>query len=187
MQLIVVSDIFGNTPELQSFIDCFRNLYKKLAIVDPYHGKFIDFVIETDAYEYFQTSCNISSLAEKIIEKVEIHDGQSDIIGFSIGASALWKMSDYRFKQNQVKNAIGFYGSRIRNMINIDPRFKIKLIFPFQEDHFSVDKLMNQLADKDNVHCEKTIYKHGFMNKRSTNFNQSGYSKYLDLMIKLNA
>lgn len=78
--------------------------------------------------------------------------------------------------------AICFYGSQIRNYLNVNPKIKIELFFPEHERHFEVANLISRLSQKTNVTCYKVPYLHGFMNKKSNNFNDIGYYQYLQLL-----
>jgi len=48
-------------------------------------------------------------LAE-LLKKIKLANSVSTLIGFSIGASAIWQLSD-KLSGNLVKRAICFYGS----------------------------------------------------------------------------
>lgn len=181
MQLIVASDIFGRTQALEDLTRNFTKYYKTVQIVDPYEGESIDFEREIDAYKYFQETCGIDVLSEKIKETISGTIPQIDLIGFSVGASAIWDISDSDFYPN-IGKAFCFYGSRIRNMTSTNPKFRINLIFPVVEEHFSIDDLIYKTSKKKQVTSIKTEYYHGFMNKKSVNYSHTGYEKYIDYL-----
>jgi dienelactone hydrolase len=103
------------------------------------------------------------------------------LVGFSVGASALWALSGEIYMQRKIK-AICFYGSQIRHYSEINPIIEIELFFPEHEPHFNVAKLISKLSHKKNVQCHMVPYLHGFMNKKSDNFNKTGYHNYLKIL-----
>ncbi len=175
---IIVSDIFGLTDELEAFRDSLDN---KAIILDPYNSKRNQFIDEERAYQYFQRNCGIERYAEYVFEQVtkiaEAVEAVS-LIGFSVGASAIWNCSQ-GLSQQHVSASHLFYGSQIRHALNISPRIPITVILPEYEDHFSIKALSDSLRSVENVTVEHSLGLHGFMNKLSTNFNPTEYEKYV--------
>ncbi len=62
------------------------------------------------------------------------------------------------------------------------PEIEMDLIFPEHEPHFNVKKLIAKLSQKKNVKCYTAPCLHGFMNKKSDNFNKEEYTNYLGLL-----
>jgi dienelactone hydrolase len=177
MSIIIVSDVFGITPALLKLKD-------KLGantIIDPYEGKSMDFINEAEAYSCFITTVGLDRYVSKVVGRVESLDSQTTLIGFSVGASAIWRLSTNKVN-HIIKQAFCFYGSQIRNYTNIEPCFKINLIFPKNEPHFDVSKLKEVLTTKHNVITTQVEYLHGFMNYYSSNFNQVGYEQHVALL-----
>ncbi|MBU2880396.1 dienelactone hydrolase family protein [Psychrosphaera sp. B3R10] len=201
MKIILVSDIFGRTPAVESLVaDLLDTLdhAEDIDIVDPYQGQFVPFENELSAYRYFTDNVGLvtysnlleTRLAAQMPVSHAIGEFSSNallqqppeqkkplilLIGFSVGASAIWNIAD-RFidAQNQI-TAIGYYGSQIRNNLNVAPIFPIQLIFPQQEQHFSMAELTEKLSGKMNIDVSKVPYAHGFMNKLSDNYDKAGY------------
>ena len=185
MQIIIVSDIFGRTSGLEAFAADLSSNSLKAIIVAPYQGKSIDFINEGEAYAYFQKNVGIEQYKDIIftIIKQTMNDFPENLllIGFSVGASVIWRLSDKLCNKEKIK-AVCFYGSQIRYSLDIDPKIEIELIFPEHEPHFNVKDLFSQLSHKKNVNCNIAPYLHGFMNKKSVNFNKTGYSNYLQFL-----
>ncbi len=187
MKIIIVSDIFGRTPELEGFMAELPLSLLKEKIVDPYQGVDMKFKNESYAYEYFQKNIGIENYKAIVLKKIkQICNNCLDdllLIGFSVGASAIWALSNKLSVHGDIK-AVCFYGSQIRSFLNIEPEIKIKLIFPEHEPHFDVANLISKLSHKKQVKCSKVPYLHGFMNKKSNDFNMNGYQYHLQLLKK---
>ena len=181
MELIISSDIFGRTPELEDIASELSSNFTNVILIDPYENKHIDFENENAAYTYFQKNIGLDRYIKILFESVIKTVGDLRLLGFSVGASALWAISDkMRFGSNT--KAICFYGSQIRNLLKISPKIEINIFFPQNEPHFDVGRLISRISNKSKVRCFQTIYLHGFMNRRSESFNESGYLKYLQIL-----
>ena len=177
MSIILVSDIFGVTPSL---LEIAQKLQVRF-IIDPYNGQTMQFQNEADAYSYFVKTVgldNYLSILSKAIEKVE---NPVTLIGFSIGASVIWRLSEIK-GNNFIKQAFCYYGSQIRNFSDIEPHFKINVIIPSSEPHFDVVELQNRISIKTNVTTYKVNYLHGFMNYYSNNYSEAGYIEHIDFL-----
>lgn len=180
MSIILVSDVFGLTPAL-------LEISEKLGactIVDPYNGQIMGFQNEAEAYSYFVKEIGLDNYLSSLFESVESIDEPTTLIGFSVGASVIWRLSEKKVN-NLIKQAFCYYGSQIRNFTQIEPRFKVNLVFPKSEAHFDVEELQDKLSNKANTKTEKVEYLHGFMNFYSNNYNNSGYSKHINLLYSL--
>jgi len=177
MSIILVSDVFGVTPALLEISEKFESC----SIVDPYKGQFMGFKNEAEAYSYFVKEVGLDNYLSNLLEALEPIEYQVTLIGFSVGASVVWRLSG-KEGNNLIKHAYCFYGSQIRNFTLIEPRFKVCLILPKSEPHFDVVTLQNQLSRKANVKTKKVEYLHGFMNYYSNNYNSSGYTEHINLL-----
>lgn len=178
MTHIIVSDIFGRTPALEEIA---ANLSGSWEIFDPYNSLYMGFGNESEAYTYFTSEHGLESYAEKLWQFLSSYKEQVSLIGFSVGAAAIWKISHQQELHN-ISHAICFYGSQIRHHIEVSPLFPIRLIFPLTENHFSVENLIIALSNKNSTTVEQAPYLHGFMNSHSKNFNRTGYSTFLKIL-----
>lgn len=175
MNIYVVTDIFGLTPALHELVASV-NLKAKIYIVDPYKGKQMNFANEADAYAYFTKHVGVELYALYLHSLLVNDDTTKKVIGFSVGASAIWAISDN--KELKVAQAVYFYGSQIRNLLHIVPQIKSTVIFPSKEENFCVETLALKIEKLPNVSTKRCKYLHGFMNKHSVNFNQKAYRTY---------
>ena len=178
MNLIVVSDIFGNTKTLNDFVAHLSSFYSEIIVIDPYGGQSIQFRSEEDAYKYFQMNCGIKQLTKQLVEEVEKSKDTVDIIGFSVGGTSAWEISGSETSKS-IRNIVCFYSSRIREKTNIAPRFPTTVIFPAFEKSFELEPVIQTVEKNTTVEVIRTNYLHGFMNKKSENYSEVGYKHFL--------
>ena len=176
MKVLVVTDIFGRTDAVEKLA---RELSTGTEIIDPYDGQWIRFNDEQQAYHYFRTHTGIERYSKHLQQQILKHSGKVKLIGFSVGAAAIWNISE-QFSPELVTDAICFYGSQIRHSMTIKPIFPVELILPKSEAHFSVSEMSEQLRNTDNVCIQSTQYLHGFMNPYSQNYDHVAYQHYLN-------
>lgn len=189
MSLVLIADIFGKTPALIKLADALNTK----DIIDPYAGKNMNFADEAMAYAYFIEHVGLDGYLELVRNKLaaikykvpeyESLEGEEDkykltLIGFSVGASVIWRLSAMKLVC-LIKQGIGFYGSQIRNYTDINPQFSIELIFPKSEAYFDVITLQKYLNEKHRVVTTQVEYLHGFMNENSINYHHKGYLEQL--------
>lgn len=185
MDLIAATDIFGLTTEFERLISNVSDKYTSITIVDPYKGLRHSFQDENVAYRHFQKSCGVIGYSEMIKEEVAKKSVETILLGFSVGASAIWRLLGSSSIYPTTK-MVGFYGSQIRDYTDINPIVETNLVFPKYEKHFDVQSLISTLKKKEQVNCLQTEYLHGFMNEKSLNYNALALAKYLailDMMI----
>ena len=180
MNKIIVADIFGRTSALLALCSAI----KAGIIVDPYDGKMMGFDNEAHAYHYFTENVGFDDYVEKLSKIMNECTDESTLIGFSVGAAAIWKLSESTSTKIRklVKSAICYYGSQIRHLTKLSPIFDVNLVFPKSEPHFDVQALNRLLANKPKVTTLQVDYFHGFMNYHSDNFNQAGYAEHVALL-----
>lgn len=183
MKLIAVTEIYGKTPEFEKLIAEISGSYASCVIIDPYDGKCVDFDSEDAAYCYFQENSGLDRLVDLLTQALEDSVEPVELIGFSVGASAVWKVTGQALSRG-VARAICYYGSQIRNMTDVDPLCETEVVFPKYETHFDVERLMDRISGKENVRCIKTEFLHGFMNRRSKNFDEAGYLENIIRLMK---
>ena len=179
MNLIIVADIFGKTPALEKLCS---NLPGATRIIDPYDSVFMDFKNEEQAYKYFIKNTGMKKYTDTLCQAISSESDQ--LIGFSVGACAIWLLSEHEISQN-ISGAVCFYGSQIRDATDLFPKFPIKVILPKQEELFSVKELSSKLELKQNVKIHQSRYLHGFMNVYSKNYNQTAYNHYLQWLCNM--
>lgn len=184
MRLIVVTDIFGKTEPFRNMVSEVAGSSISVEIVDPYEGQEMDFAAEDQAYRCFQRRMGLKNYAAKLYGI--LHDREAteqQLLGFSVGASALWMVAE-RLNNFRKTKGICFYRSQIRNCVHLSPNIDVDLYFSKTELTYDVDEIMAALAAKENVRCYKTQYLHGFMNKKSRNYSEKAYGEFTESLKK---
>ncbi len=181
MQLMIAADIFGTTQDLEDIAAQISPNSKKTTIVDPYEGVYQNFENEAAAYSHFQQKAGMARYKDVVYETTLNKKEDMYLVGFSVGAAAIWAISD-QFGPKPDRKAICFYGSQIRHFMDVDPKIDIELIFPECEPHFDTNDLVAQLSLKAHVTCRTVPYSHGFMNRRSVHFDQLAFENYVNFL-----
>ncbi|HOO89796.1 MAG TPA: dienelactone hydrolase family protein, partial [Syntrophales bacterium] len=149
-----------------------------VGVIDPYAGEDMGFQTEEQAYEFFMENIGLNGYCHIVQSTLEKTPSLTVLIGFSVGASAVWQISE-SLNAEKVKRAVCFYGSQVRHLTEIHPNIMIDLVLPTHEAGFSVDALAQSLSGRENVVLHRTPYLHGFMNELSKNYDKSGYTRYV--------
>jgi len=180
MKVIVATDIFGHTDALDSLLESISTRCESIEIVNPYDTCSTHFESEQEAYAFFKKSVGLKRYTEKLERVLKGREESSQLLlGFSVGASAIWVLSE-KLDEFRKTRGICFYSSQVRNYLGLTPRVEIDIYFAKEEPAYDVDEVMAALSGKELVHCQKTGYLHGFMNKRSKNYSNEGYLNYIE-------
>lgn len=91
------------------------------------------------------------------------------VVGYSVGATVAWLCG----AENGLVDAfVAYYGSRIRDYLDMQPQCPSLILFPVQERSFDVEELIANLRRKDNVRVRKYDGLHGFADPQNKNYSQ---------------
>lgn len=138
MHNLIVTDVFGKTNAIEKLASEFS---ASTDMLDPYNAKYMSCKNEQEAYEYFSSEVGLDVYVGKLLKKMQSYPDKLNLIGFSVGASAVWNISPKKELSNVLCGGC-FYGSQIRNNVNVHPIFPVQLIFPSSEKHFSIPALI---------------------------------------------
>lgn len=88
------------------------------------------------------------------------------LVGYSAGATAAWLASD----RGLFAGVVGYYGSRIRDYLDVAPACPVLLLFPSHEAAFSVPALAGELAAGEKVKVHVLPGRHGFADRHSQRY-----------------
>ncbi len=174
IKVLILCDIFGKKylPELLIKELCHKYDVK---ILDAYLEEHT-FENEREAYDAFISSCGHERYYE-LVKSYCLVNQVDMIIGFSIGASVVWRICAENLK---IKKAICFYPSQIRNHLELTPSFSCDIIFAKKEDSFNTVEVKKVLDKKDFISVSISEYNHGFMNPKSQNYSNEALKKYIN-------
>lgn len=157
MKILVANDINGISPEVGS-------LFAPLPVfqmLSPWDEGVCPIQDEQPAVSVFLQNGGIQAYAKRIAEAVA--NEAVVLIGFSVGATSIWHYLATQGCHPDSK-AILFYGSRIRDALDLAPRCQTSLIFAEHEASFDSSSLLSRF-DHPLIRCE-LVYgaAHGFMN-----------------------
>lgn len=105
------------------------------------------------------------------------------IVGFSVGATVAWLCSE----EAGVDGIVGYYGSRIRNFVEIEPLCPTILFFPEREKTFNVDKLIS-ILEKKHIEVHKFDGQHGFCDPFALTYHEKSalhsFGKMVEFLLK---
>lgn len=133
-------------------------------------GKVFSYLRAQDAYNFFITNIgfNIYEKVEKLINDLKLKYKHVFVIGYSVGATIAWRCSE----NSLCDGIICCYGSRIRDYIDVIPKYPVLLVFA-KYDSFDVDFVASQLAKKQNIQIEIAETNHGFIDTYSKNYSNT--------------
>ncbi|MDP2715209.1 dienelactone hydrolase family protein [Rheinheimera sp.] len=184
--LVIVSDIFGRCAGLNRLAqDLAATSAVQIQLIDPYQGAVQHFADEQQAYAAYSTQCGHDIYTGQVMQALQTAPQPFALaIGFSAGASALWRaLADTTV--TRVKQAVLFYPGQIHQQLALAPEIPLDIIFGQHEPHFAVADICAQLQQKPGVSAVTTPYAHGFINPASKAFSEAGYQQYLAVLTRL--
>ncbi|MFJ8258397.1 dienelactone hydrolase family protein [Peribacillus asahii] len=185
--IIVVHEIYGINHHMKNICKLLSekdfdvicpNLLKQEAPFE-YSQEELAYRNFTENIGFVNASEEIKSLLLDIKDKYK----QVYIVGFSVGATIAWLCSE----EDCLDGIVGYYGSRIRNYVGIDPLCPTILFFPEREQTFNVDQLISCL-EKKNIEIHKLYGQHGFSDPYSSKYDkksaQEAFNRMVDFLLK---
>lgn len=175
--IIVLHEIYGINQHIQMVCEKFSmkgydiicpNL---IELAEPFN-----YDLQEEAYQHFINNIGFDSAvqqAKQVIIQAKKQYRNIYLLGYSIGATIAWLCSG---EENICNGIIGYYGSRIRDYMNINPKCPVLLIFPTEEDSFNVEELVNSLEQR-NISVYMLNGKHGFSDPFSKNYCVQSFEK----------
>ncbi|WP_370224228.1 dienelactone hydrolase family protein [Cytobacillus sp.] len=184
--ILVIHEIYGINQHIKSF--CELLLKQGFDLICPNlseRERPFEYTQEEAAYRHFMEHVGFSSAARKIKDLLlDVKDEYEKIyiIGFSIGATVAWLCSE----EDCVDGIVGYYGSRVRDYLELTPQCPVMLFFPQDEQSLNVDELLLAL-EKKKIEVHKFTGKHGFSDPYSSRYDaksdQEAFSKTMDFLL----
>lgn len=169
--IIVIHEIYGVNQHIKTYCNHFAKLGYEVFCPNLLNKEQpFPYDQEETAYQHFMNELGFLMARDKINKMInEYREKYKKIylVGFSVGATISWLCSD----DEGVNGIIGYYGSRIRDYMNVYPKCPVLLFFPEKEEAFHVDDLIPKLIEK-KVEVHKFEGNHGFSDPFSMNYNK---------------
>jgi dienelactone hydrolase len=185
--IMVIHEIYGLNEHMQGFCEALSK--QDFDIICPNllgRETPFDYSREEAAYRHFMENVGFEEALHRIRDILsDLKDEYKKIfiIGFSAGATVAWLCSE----EECVDGIVGYYGSRIRNYVELTPQCPALLFFPQDEPSFDVDGLISALGIK-NIEVHKFNGKHGFSDPYSSKYDvesaQIAFSKMMKFIME---
>ncbi|SNT18310.1 Dienelactone hydrolase [Bacillus sp. OK838] len=181
--IMVIHEIYGLNEHMQGFCEALSK--QDFDVICPNllgRETPFDYSQEEAAYRHFMENVGFKEALHKIrdiISDVKDEYKKIFIIGFSAGATVAWLCSE----EDCVDGIVGYYGSRIRNYVELTPQCPALLFFPQDEPSFDVGELISALEIK-NIEVHKFNGKHGFSDPYSSKYHVESAHKAFSKMMK---
>ncbi|NMM62947.1 dienelactone hydrolase family protein [Clostridium sp. P21] len=175
--IIVLHEIYGINHHIQKVCEKFS--LKGYDIICPNLinlRKPFNYNFQEEAYKYFMRNVGFDSAVHQVKQIVKKAKQQYDhiyLLGYSIGATIAWLCS---VEENVCDGIIAYYGSRIRDYLDIMPKCPALLIFAEKEKSFNVQQLVISLK-KLNSDVYMLNGKHGFSDPFCENYNEKSFEE----------
>jgi len=139
---------------------------------------------EAMAYENFYRNVGFDSAVRQVrvlLEQCRSKYKHVYILGYSVGATIAWLSSK---ELNLCDGVIGFYGSRIRDYLEVRPKCPVLLFFPTEEISFNVDSLAEKLSAREKVQVTVLQGKHGFADPFSRCYVEQSHKKSETMIVE---
>lgn len=174
--VLIVTDVFGNTPAIASLQ---RYLGLSCIIASPFDAGYAT-NNEQQAYQAFLASGGVQAFAKKLKTIAQDQQQLTHVIGFSAGASAWWLACEEL--SLQLDSATLFYGSRIRDHLDIQSHCDTHFIFAEHENAYQPNIVVKELRQRGHQAEVAIGCKHGFMNPYSAGFSLRMQTHYLEIL-----
>lgn len=169
--VIVLHEIYGINRHIQSVCNHYFNAGfdvicpNLISLETPYQ-----YEQEEEAYHHFVKDIRFEAAASKVLDiaiRMRKQYQKVFLLGYSVGATIAWLCSD---RKDICDGVIGYYGSRIRDYLQVEPKCPVLLIFPKEELAFNVNILVDRLRYRDFVETHILEGSHGFADSFSKNY-----------------
>lgn len=167
--VVIIPEIYGINQYVKDWADFFNQQGYDAFCIDLSPGKNVfSYSEEPAAYKYFtnRIGFEVYREIEGCLKELRHHYEKLIIFGSSVGATIAWRLTENEYCDGM----IGYYGSRIRNYLEVKPNCPCLLVFAEAEKSFDVKTILTELSEKSGVRVEVMPGKHGFCDPYGTNF-----------------
>jgi dienelactone hydrolase len=159
--VVVLHEIYGLNRHVEEVCLNWSRLGYDVVAPDLLAGRVYAYEQESEAYRAFMEGVGFAKAAGDVrvlLDELRTTHIQVFVGGYSIGATIGWMVA----KQGGVDGLAGYYGSRIRDYIDVPPHCPTMLFFPEKKASFEVTQLRDELSAMDDVQVRLFPGEHGF-------------------------
>ena len=179
--VIIIPEIYGINQYVKDWIEFF-----KFQGYDTYCGDLSEscysysYSESREAYDHFNMEFGFERYkeVEACVEELRDHYEKIILFGSSVGATIAWRLTE----NPSCDGMIGYYGSRIRDYLDIYPVCPCLLIYPEQENSFEVKTIIPKLNRKEKVNTLVLPGAHGFADPYGNDFVLESAKRALDVV-----
>jgi len=179
--VVIIPEIYGVNQYIKDWADFFKDQGYEPFCVDLSGRDHVYGYSESNAaYNDFMIEIGFDRYKEIVvyIKELKRHYKKIIVFGSSVGATIAWRLTESRCCDGM----IGYYGSRIRDYLEVSPVCPCLLVFPEQEKSFEVQSIIPKLGQKDMVEMLVVPGKHGFADPYGKDFHELSENKGLDMV-----
>jgi dienelactone hydrolase len=179
--VIILHEIYGINQYIEDWATYFNTLDYDAYCLDLLHKeKGFSYLQQQEAYNYFRANIGFDAYKEVELFLEQLYEEYSNVVvfGSSIGATIAWLLTNNKC----CNRMIGYYGSRIRDYININPSCPCLLLFAKDEKSFCVRELQTILNSKLGVMAEVLEGEHGFADRYTAHNHVESSKKALEMV-----
>ena len=169
--IVIIHEIYGINRHISDMHMRFEEMGFDVYCMDFYKGRAFGYKEAEAAYSYFMENVGFEKARKvtlELLKSIRCKYKKVYLVGYSIGAAVAWLCSE---EPKLLDGIAGYYGSRIRDYLDITPQVETLLFFPTYEKGFDVDELTARLKCKEKVNSIKYEGLHGFADPYSDKFN----------------
>lgn len=179
--MVIIPEIYGINQYIRDWSDFF-----KFHGYDPHcldllgSGSSYPYSESRKAYDHFINKIGFDHYKEVAVYIRNLRNRYKKVIvfGSSVGATIAWRLTE----NGCCDGMIGYYGSRIRDYLEVNPICPCLLLFPEQETSFEIQSILPKLNEKKKVTTLILPGTHGFADPYGNDFVFQSGKKALDMV-----
>ena len=172
--IILLHEIYGINGFINDLAETYRQQGFEVVCPNLLQRNCFSYAEAQEAYRYFTMKVGFDAYQEvaRLIGQLKKTYRRVFVMGFSVGATIAWRCSEVP----GCDGVIGFYGSRIRDYLELVPVCPVLLLFT-EQDSFDVPAVIRQVRRKPMVTAQLVTAAHGYMDQDAVAYDQNQAQK----------
>lgn len=172
--IILLHEIYGINGFINDLAETYRQQGFEVVCPNLLQRDCFSYAEAQEAYRYFTMKVGFDAYQEvaRLIGQLKKTYRRVFVMGFSVGATIAWRCSEVP----GCDGVIGFYGSRIRDYLDLVPVCPVLLLFA-EQDSFDVPAVIRQVRRKPMVTAQLFTAAHGYMDQDAVAYDKNQAQK----------